>query len=77
MSAPVPPLADHAGAAADRLRAADRVLLASHIDADGLTSAAIAASALFRAGIPVETVLKKQEERAIKCYVPGLRVLLR
>jgi RecJ-like exonuclease len=60
MSAPVPPLADRAGAAADRLLAADRVLLASHIDADGLTSAAIATSALSRAGIPVETVFKKQ-----------------
>jgi len=60
MSVPVPALADRASAAADRLRAAERVLLASHIDADGLTSAAIAASALTRAGIPVETVFKKQ-----------------
>ena len=60
MSVPVPALADRAAAAADRLRAADRVLLASHIDADGLTSAAIAASALARAGVPVETVFKKQ-----------------
>jgi len=60
MSAPVPVLADRAAAAADRLRSADRVLLASHIDADGLTSAAVAASALARAGIPVQTVFKKQ-----------------
>ncbi|MDS0282134.1 DHH family phosphoesterase [Haloarcula onubensis] len=60
MTDPVPALADRATAAADRLRAADRVLLAAHIDADGLTSAAVAASALARAGIPVETVFKKQ-----------------
>jgi len=57
---PVPALADRATACADRLRAADRVLLASHIDADGLTSAAVATTALSRAGIPVETVFKKQ-----------------
>jgi len=60
MSVPVPALADRATAAADRLQSADRVLLVSHIDADGLTSAAIAATALARAGIPVETVFKKQ-----------------
>jgi RecJ-like exonuclease len=58
--APVPELADRAERCADRLREADRVLLASHIDADGLTSAAVAASALRRAGIPFETVFKKQ-----------------
>ncbi len=57
---PVPELADRATACADRLRAADRVLLASHIDADGLTSAAIATTMLTRAGIAVETVFKKQ-----------------
>ena len=60
MSHPVPELADRADAAADRLRGADRVVLASHIDADGLTSAAIATTALSRAGIPVATVFKKQ-----------------
>ncbi|MBV0900302.1 single-stranded-DNA-specific exonuclease RecJ [Haloarcula salina] len=57
---PVPALAARATACADRLRAADRVLLASHIDADGLTSAAVATTALSRADIPVETVFKKQ-----------------
>ena len=57
---PIAPLADTAVACADRLRAADSVLLASHIDADGLTSAAIAATALERAGIPFETVFAKQ-----------------
>jgi len=59
-AAPVPELAEPAAACADRLRAADSVLLASHIDADGLTSAAIAATALERAGIPFETVFSKQ-----------------
>ena len=57
---PVSDLADTATACAERLRAADSVLLASHIDADGLTSAAIAATALERAGIPFETVFSKQ-----------------
>jgi single-stranded-DNA-specific exonuclease len=57
---PVPELADCAGACAERLRAAREVLLVSHIDADGLTSAAIAATALERAGIPFETAFKNQ-----------------
>ncbi|OYR58653.1 DHHA1 domain-containing protein [Halorubrum halodurans] len=57
---PVPALGDRARACADRLRAADRVLLASHIDADGLTSAAVASSALARAGIDHEVVFEKQ-----------------
>ena len=60
MAAPVPELADRAAACADRLRKADSVLLASHIDADGLTSAAVAASALERAEIPFESVFSKQ-----------------
>lgn len=58
--APVPELEDCAAACAERLHAARDVLLVSHIDADGLTSAAIAATALRRAGIPFETVFKKQ-----------------
>jgi RecJ-like exonuclease len=61
---PVPALHDRALACADRLRAADRVLLASHIDADGLTSAAVASSALERAGVPFETTFEKQLDRA-------------
>ncbi|QRV17154.1 DHH family phosphoesterase [Haloterrigena salifodinae] len=66
MTGPVPDLADRAAACADRLLEADRVLLASHIDADGLTSAAIAAQALERATIPFETVFEKQlDEDAI------------
>lgn len=60
---PVPELEDRARRCADRLRDADEVLLASHIDADGLTSAAVAASALERAGIPFETVFSKQLDR--------------
>jgi RecJ-like exonuclease len=60
MSAPVPELADRAAACADRLLAADEVLLASHIDADGLTSAAVASTALARADVEFETVFKNQ-----------------
>ncbi len=61
---PVPALAERAGACADRLRAADRVLLTSHIDADGLTSAAIASAALARASIDHEVVFEKQLDEA-------------
>ncbi|WP_418281819.1 DHHA1 domain-containing protein [Halorubrum sp. DTA98] len=57
---PVPELADRARACADRLRDADSVLLVSHIDADGLTSAAVASTALARAGIDHEVVFEKQ-----------------
>ncbi|APW96978.1 recombinase RecJ [Halobiforma lacisalsi AJ5] len=66
MAGPVPELEDRATRCARRLCEADRVLLASHIDADGLTSAAIAAQALERAGLPFETVFEKQlDEEAI------------
>ena len=64
MAGPVPDLEETARACAARLRAAESVLLTSHIDADGLTSAAIAATALERAGIPFETVFKKQLDDA-------------
>jgi RecJ-like exonuclease len=57
---PVPRLAERARACAERLAAADEVLLASHIDADGLTSAAVASTGLRRAGIPFETTFAKQ-----------------
>ena len=60
VAAPVPDLADRATDCADRLREAARVLLASHIDADGITSAAIASTALARAGIDHEVVFEKQ-----------------
>ncbi|MFC3959588.1 single-stranded-DNA-specific exonuclease RecJ [Halovivax cerinus] len=66
MAGPVAALEDRAVACARRLQTADRVLLASHIDADGLTSAAVAASALERAGLPFEVVFEKQlDEDAI------------
>lgn len=61
---PIPALADTAAACAEQLQAADSVLLASHIDADGLTSAAIAATALERAEIPFETLFSKQLDEA-------------
>ena len=64
MSGPVPELESRAHACADRLREADAVLHASHIDADGLTSGAIATTALRRAGVPVETVFEKQLDEA-------------
>ncbi|SNR45140.1 DHH family phosphoesterase [Halorubrum vacuolatum] len=57
---PVPALAERAHACARRLLEADRVLLASHIDADGLTSAGIASTALARAGIDHDVVFEKQ-----------------
>ena len=57
---PIDALAETATACAERLLAADSVLLASHIDADGLTSAAIAATALERAEILFETVFFNQ-----------------
>jgi RecJ-like exonuclease len=57
---PVPALAERARRCVAALRDAESVLLASHIDADGLTSAAIAATALERAGIPFEAVFEKQ-----------------
>ena len=60
VAAPVPDLADRATDCADRLREAGRALLASHIDADGITSAAIASTALARAGIDHEVVFEKQ-----------------
>ena len=64
MDLPVPELAKRADGCAGRLLGADRVLLASHIDADGLTSAAVAASALERATIPFEVVFEKQLDDA-------------
>ncbi|MEF8812426.1 MAG: DHH family phosphoesterase [Halovenus sp.] len=61
---PVPELEETATACAQRLRVADGVLLASHIDADGLTSAAIASTALERAAVPHDVVFKKQLDEA-------------
>ena len=63
-SGPVPELAEPARACAQRLCSAEAVVLASHIDADGLTSAGIASTALARAGIPHDVVFKKQLDEA-------------
>ncbi len=60
MAGPVPELDARANACAEHLREAEEVLLASHIDADGLTSAGIAVSALERAGIPFEVTFANQ-----------------
>ncbi|GGL47412.1 DHHA1 domain-containing protein [Halocalculus aciditolerans] len=60
MSGPVPELEERAERCADALRDAESVLVASHIDADGLTSAGIAARMLERAEIPFESVFEKQ-----------------
>ena len=60
MSGPVPELGARATACAERLRRSESVLLASHIDADGLTSAAVATTALSRAGIDHDVVFEKQ-----------------
>ena len=64
MDAPVQALADHAQECADRLLTADHVLLASHIDADGLTSAAVTVSALERADVPVTVTFENQLDEA-------------
>ncbi|MEF8773108.1 MAG: DHH family phosphoesterase [Halobacteriales archaeon] len=64
MTGPVPELRERAEAAAERLLDADAVLVASHIDADGLTSGAIAARMLERAGIPYEVVFENQLDEA-------------
>jgi RecJ-like exonuclease len=53
-------LDERARACARRLSESEEVLLAAHIDADGLTSGAIASTALARAGIAHEVVFKKQ-----------------
>jgi len=64
MSVPVPALAERAERGARRLAAAEDVLVASHVDADGLTSAAIASAALERAGIPHDLVFEDQLDEA-------------
>ncbi|WP_348613502.1 DHH family phosphoesterase [Halobaculum rarum] len=57
---PVPELRERAEACAARLREAGEFLLCSHIDADGLTSAAVATAAFERAGFDFETAFFKQ-----------------
>ena len=60
LDAPIPELAARCAAAADRLANAEEVLVVSHIDADGLTSAAVATEAVRRAGVPVRTAFSDQ-----------------
>jgi len=55
-------LAAAAQRAADTMCAADAVTLVSHIDADGIASEGVLASALAREGIPVKTVFVRQLE---------------
>lgn len=59
-SLPIQPLVDTGVKCAKRLVAAEDVLLVSHIDADGLTSAAVASHALERARVPFEVMFSKQ-----------------
>jgi len=67
MTGPIPALADRADRAAGRLADASHVLLVSHADADGLTSAAVGAAALDRAGIAHEVQFEDQlDESAIE-----------
>jgi single-stranded-DNA-specific exonuclease len=58
MEPPVPALHERATRAAAHLAATDSVRLVSHDDADGLTSAAIAGTALEWAGVEVMTEIK-------------------
>lgn len=60
MDCPIPALAERAERCVVRLAESEHVLLVSHIDADGLTSAAIAASALRRAAIPHDVAFSRQ-----------------
>jgi len=70
MDAPVPALARRAERCAEALRDAEDLLVASHIDADGLTSAGIASLALERAGVAHESTFEKQLDRsAVEGYV--------
>jgi len=60
-------LESRANACATRLREAPSVLVASHIDADGLASAGIAATVLERAGIETDVTFKNQlDENALE-----------
>jgi RecJ-like exonuclease len=60
MDPPVPALATRADACAEHLLSCEEVLVVSHIDADGLTSAAVATRALRRVGLAVETAFSDQ-----------------
>jgi RecJ-like exonuclease len=56
--------------AAERIRAADKITIVSHIDADGIASATILRLALQREGIPVQPVFVRQLEPFAMRHVP-------
>ncbi|MFB6198848.1 MAG: DHH family phosphoesterase [Halobacteriaceae archaeon] len=64
MGVPVPALADQARQCAAFLTDSDNVLCCSHIDADGLTSAAIASTALERAEVRHDVAFFEQLDDA-------------
>jgi RecJ-like exonuclease len=78
MDGPVPELAARAEACAERLLDAEEVLVVSHIDADGLTSAAIATRALRRVDLPVETAFSDQldDEEVARVAATGYDTVL-
>lgn len=60
------PLSRQARAIAERVSESTRVIIASHIDADGISAAAVASSALANAGIEHDVIfLKKLDDVAI------------
>lgn len=62
-----PGLRKDAADAASAIAEADRIVIATHIDADGIAAAAIASTALDRLGTPHEVVfLKKLDEAGLK-----------
>ena len=72
MKQPVPALQERAQAAAAALLEAERVLVVSHDDADGLTSAAIAATALEWGGLVVQTeIVHGLDEATIDAIADG------
>ena len=59
-------LSSEARRISEKIKASNSVVVASHIDADGITAASVASSALDRAGIRHEVIfLKKLDEEAI------------
>ncbi len=70
-SFPVPALESRATRCASVLEAAEEVLVVSHIDADGLTSAAIASRALQRAEVPHGVTFENQLDDGIIERIAG------
>ena len=65
MSETMAMMAKHARECAEEIRKFEEIQLVSHIDADGITSAAIISKALERAGIGSEMMFVKQLDEAI------------